>query len=210
VTRLVGYASAYGNVDSYGDVVIRGAFADDVKAINAGRKTVPVLFAHGQKELDAYIGLVTDAVEDSHGLRVSMDLDDSPEAAKVTGLIKAGALSRMSFGYSVRSRRPGQRAGTPVNELTALDLHEVSVVLVPANAEARLVSIDGQRLPSAPSGVDRAAAEQALVELAKSESDRLHRQLRALEKVAAITRSADVERQADAIAARIRRITFGR
>ena len=210
MTTLVGYASAFGNVDSYGDVVIRGAFADDVKAINAGRKTVPVLFAHGQKDLDAYVGLVTHAAEDGHGLRVSMELDESPEATKVAQLIKAGALSRMSFGYSVRSRRPGQRAGKPTNELTALDLHEVSVVLVPANAEARLVSIDGQRLPSAPSGVDRAAAEQALVELAKGEADRLQRQLLALEKVAAITRSADVERQADAIAARIRRITFGR
>src|SRR5690606_13181391 len=155
-------------------------------------------------------GLVTDAVEDSHGLRVSMDLDDSPEAAKVAGLIKAGALGSMSIGYGVRRRRPGQRAGEPVNELVKLDLFEVSVVLVPANPEARLVSIDGQRLPSAPSGVDRAAAEQALVELAKGEADRLQRQLLALEKVAAITRSADVERHADAVAARIRKLKFGR
>ena len=36
----VGYLSAFDNVDSYGDVVVKGAFADDIG------NTIPAFFEH--------------------------------------------------------------------------------------------------------------------------------------------------------------------
>ena len=48
---VTAYVSVFGNKDSYGDVVVPGAFAGDVAAFEAGEKLIPVIWSHQRQEI---------------------------------------------------------------------------------------------------------------------------------------------------------------
>ena len=73
------YASVFGNVDSYGDIVVKGAFAESLKEWADSGNTLPVLWGHNMSDPDYNIGGVSVAVEDDRGLRIRAQLDlDAP------------------------------------------------------------------------------------------------------------------------------------
>ena len=63
---------------------------------------------------------------------------------RVYDLVKSGALS-WSIGYHVPEG--GRRRAGKVTELNQIDLAEISAVAVPANADARTLSIKSARPP---------------------------------------------------------------
>jgi len=131
--RLAGYASVFGVPDSSGDVVVRGAFA---RTIAAGR--VPLLWQHA---VDTPIGVVEKLGEDARGLRViAAIVADTEQGHDAVELLRAGAISGLSFGYRVRASRPDRARG--IRELTDLDLLEVSIVTFPMQPLARVIAID--------------------------------------------------------------------
>lgn len=115
--RFAGYAAVFDRVDRGGDVVRRGAFG--------APGAVPLLWQHG----GAPVGVIESVAEDARGLRVIGRIDD----ARLAGLVKAGAVDGLSFGYRVRGSRTGR-----VRELTALELVEVSLVAQPMQPLARV------------------------------------------------------------------------
>lgn len=133
---IEGYASVFGNVDSYGEIVEPGAFVDSlVKSQRTGRK-VKMLWQH-----DAHqpIGVWDDLAEDAKGLWVKgrLLIDQSPKAREAHGLLKEGALDGLSIGYRTIASVP--KDGKPgVISLTKLDLLENSVVTFAANERARV------------------------------------------------------------------------
>ena len=136
------YASVFGNVDSYGDVVVPGAFADSLKEWHASAHALPVLWGHNMADPDYNIGHVVEAVEDEHGLKVRAALDlESPKAAQVYRLLKAGRVSQMSFAFDVLEGAPAERDGVDVYELRRLKLYEVSVVPIGANQETEVLAV---------------------------------------------------------------------
>lgn len=138
------YASIFGNTDSYGDVVVRGAFTDSLKEWEAGPGVLPVLWGHNFADPDYNIGHVIDAVEDERGLKVRAELDlESPKAAQVYRLLKAGRVSQMSFAYDVLDGAMAERDGEDVYELRRLKLYEVSVVPIGANQETEVLAVKG-------------------------------------------------------------------
>ncbi len=134
--EIEGYASIFGNVDSYGEIVEAGAFADSlVSAKRSGRK-VKMLYQHDPHQP---IGVWDDLAEDGKGLWVKGRLlvDESPKAREVHGLLKAGALDGLSIGYRTLKAEPKQ--GKPgVISLLKLDLLENSIVTFAANDRARV------------------------------------------------------------------------
>src|SRR5690606_1992710 len=75
------YASIFGNKDSYGDVVLPGAFADDLKEWEESGNPIPLLFGHNMSDPDFNLGHVVQAVEDEKGLLVTAQLDlENPKA----------------------------------------------------------------------------------------------------------------------------------
>lgn len=138
------YASVFGNVDSYGDVVVEGAFADSLKEWDASGLALPVLWGHNMSDPDYNIGHVTEAVEDERGLKVRAELDlESPKAAQVYRLLKAGRVSQMSFAFDVLDAAMAERDGDDVYELRKLKLYEVSVVPIGANQETEVLAVKG-------------------------------------------------------------------
>ena len=65
--QFTAYASVFGNKDSYGDVVVKGAFADDLKEWEASGNPIPLLFGHQMSDPDFNLGHVVEAVEDDKG-----------------------------------------------------------------------------------------------------------------------------------------------
>ncbi|CAM5349503.1 HK97 family phage prohead protease [Corynebacterium variabile] len=140
--EFTGYASVFGNIDSYGDVVAPGAFTDTLAELKASGRVLPVLYGHDFTDPTSNIGEVLDATEDDHGLLVRCRLDmDDEKAAKVYRLMKGRRVNEMSFAFDVLDAEPGEVNGTPVNLLTRVKLYEVSVVPIGANPKASVLSV---------------------------------------------------------------------
>lgn len=134
-----GYASVFGNRDSYGDIVQKGAFAQTLKSYGEGGAGIPVYWAHNLDDPEMNIGSTLSAVEDDHGLLVKVALDlDNQKAAYVHRLIKDGRVTTMSFTYSVTDGSWDKEDDAYI--IKACELFEVSVVAVPANREALITA----------------------------------------------------------------------
>lgn len=131
--------SVFGNVDSVGDRVVPGAFAESLAAWKERPGPIPVIWSHRWDDPDAHIGIVTSAVEDDEGLRITgkLDVADNPTAARVWKLLKGRRVDSFSFAYDVVDEVKGEDGA---NELRTLDLLEVGPTLVGANRETRLLS----------------------------------------------------------------------
>lgn len=141
------YASVFGNVDSYGDVVAPGAFADDLKDWKDSGNPIPLLFGHNMGDPDYNLGHVVQATEDNKGLLVTAQLDlENPKALQTYRMLKGRRVNQMSFAYDVLEGGDAQREnadGTKESyyELRKLKLYEVSVVTIGANQETEVLAV---------------------------------------------------------------------
>ena len=148
---IVGYASTWTREpDSYGDVVAKGAFAECIARLKEEGRNIPLLWNHDAMDLKAFIGTVTDLTEDDHGLKFEAGFDGTEEAQRARQLAQDGRLCKFSFAYDVLDA--GEitlEDGRKANELRKLNIHEVSLVMYPANADTSVVSVKAGRRNSA-------------------------------------------------------------
>lgn len=144
---ISGYASVFGNVDSYGDIVVKGAFAKFLSKMAETGKVIPVFYGHNMEDPKANIGRVTELHEDEHGLffRAKLDLSGGTYGRVVYEQLKDGRLDSLSFGYSVIDAKMADKG----YELNELELYEISVVPIPANREAMITEVKAGRAISA-------------------------------------------------------------
>lgn len=137
---FVGYASVFDNVDSYGDVVRKGAFAKSIETLSAeGAQPLGVYYAHNMNGSPyGLVGVVKSLEEDDHGLKVTADLfvDSNPEAKFLHEAMQLGVINEMSFAYYVTEGGTTKSGGAEVYEIKGVDLLEVSVCPVGANRQA--------------------------------------------------------------------------
>jgi len=145
--QFVAYASVFGNVDSYGDIVTKGAFANDLARWQKSGNPIPLLFGHNMVDPDFNIGHVISAEEDEFGLKVTAQLDlESPKAKAVYRMLKGRRINQMSFAYDVVDGEQVKVDGADVYEIRDMKLYEVSVVTVGANQETEILSV--KQLPT--------------------------------------------------------------
>jgi HK97 family phage prohead protease len=132
---IEGYGSIFGNVDSYGDVVAAGAFKRTLDEAKDTGRMPAMLWQHNQ---DEPIGVWTLMKEDGKGLYVKGKLAETQRGREALALIKMGALSGLSIGYSTVAADYDN--SKDIRILTDLDLWEVSPVTFPANDKARITS----------------------------------------------------------------------
>lgn len=138
--QFTAYASIFGNKDSYGDIVMPGAFTDTLSAWQDSGAPIPVYWAHLMSASPYMnLGQILTAAEDEKGLLVTAQLDiaDNLDAAYVYKLLKGRRVQQMSFAYDVLDQQETD-AG---NELKALKLHEVSVVPIGANDQTEVIDV---------------------------------------------------------------------
>jgi len=129
--RFSGYASVFGGVDTYGDTIVRGAFASTLRAHGAPK----MFFNH---EWTMPIGKWIVAKEDDKGLYVEGEFTpELPLAANVRAAMKHGTLDGLSIGgYLKRGDYEETEGGRIVRKWS--HLMEVSPVVFPADAAARV------------------------------------------------------------------------
>jgi len=130
-----GYGSKFGNVDSYGEIVAKGAFAKSLAEIKASGDPLPALWQHRSGEPIGYYDLLT---EDDQGLKVAGTLlvNDITRAREAYALMKARAIKGMSIGYYVRDSSWDEKTG--IRTLKEVELVEISIVTFPANPAAQI------------------------------------------------------------------------
>jgi HK97 family phage prohead protease len=126
-----GYASVFGGVDSYGDMITAGAYAETLKSRD---RPIRMRWNH----FGPVIGKWTEIYEDGKGLYVKGSLTPGHSIADdVYASLKHGAIDGMSIGYRVRKER---RDGA-IRKLDEIELVEVSVVEEPADLGATVSQV---------------------------------------------------------------------
>lgn len=159
-----GYASTWTKTpDSYGDIVIKGAFTETLKKRKATGHPFPLCFNH---DFDQIIGAVFEAEEDDYGLKISASFLNTPAAQEKRELVKEGIVWQFSFAYSVLgSEAPTEEEKKQgiFQKLTKLDLYEVSLVPVPANQTAVVTEIKNDENIEEKAGKRNSASSLALI-----------------------------------------------
>jgi hypothetical protein len=159
-----GYASTWTKTpDSYGDIVIKGAFTETLKKRKATGHPFPLCFNH---DFDQIIGAVFEAEEDDYGLKISASFLNTPAAQEKRELVKEGIVWQFSFAYSVlgveQPTEEEKKQGI-FHKLTKLDLYEVSLVPVPANQTAIVTEVKNDEEVEVKAGKRNSAKDEALI-----------------------------------------------
>lgn len=136
--------SVFGNVDSYGDRVVKGAFADTLAEWEASGDPIPVYWSHRMDDPDFNIGHVLEAKETDEGLWVKAQIDlEGSKAAQVYRLLKGRRVTQFSFAYDIEAYQivKDADADDSVWELTQLKLYEVGPTPIGANQETELLTV---------------------------------------------------------------------
>jgi HK97 family phage prohead protease len=133
-----GYASVFGNVDSYGDQVDKGAFLDSIKEIKESGDPLPVLWQHRSSEPVGGSDLLE---EDDHGLKTRgfLLVNELPQAKAAHVLMKRRIVKGLSIGYFIKDAFYDSE--TQIYHLKKVKLIEYSVVTFPANTEAVVTEV---------------------------------------------------------------------
>jgi HK97 family phage prohead protease len=136
------YVSVWDNVDSYGDVMRKGAFSKTLEEWKAKGAPIPVLWSHRTDDPDMNIGHVIEAKEDDRGLLVKAQIDlESPNGATVYRLMKGGRVREFSFAYSVTDGSAQTKDGNSFYEIRGVNLYEVGPTPVGANPATELLDL---------------------------------------------------------------------
>lgn len=143
-----GYGAVFGNVDSYGDVIQPGAFAETLAAAQKSGIWPAMLLQHGGWGMGAEdmtpIGIWTSMAEDGIGLKVSGKLADTARGREAYALLKMEprpAITGLSIGYIAKEWSQRSKPEEPRRTLKKVDLMEVSLVTFPANGKARISAV---------------------------------------------------------------------
>jgi HK97 family phage prohead protease len=143
-----GYGAVFGNVDSYGDVLVKGAFTETLRKSKRAGQWPAMLMQHGGMGFSAAdmtpIGIWTDMHEDDTGLYVEGKLAPTARGLEAYQLLKMTprpAISGLSIGYLAKEWSQRTRPEDPRRTLKAVELIEVSLVTSPANAKARVQAV---------------------------------------------------------------------
>jgi uncharacterized protein len=142
--------SVFGNRDSYGDIMVPGAFIQTLAAWASSGDPIPVIWSHDWLDPMSHMGEVLDAKEvpaaafsaDSPpGLWVhgSLDITDNTKAAQVSKLLNGRRVKQFSFAFDETDSGPGTYNGQDGWLIRGVNLFEVGPTLLGANQETQLV-----------------------------------------------------------------------
>lgn len=149
--------SAFGNEDSQGDIVDKGAFTKTLAEWVIKGRPIPVVWSHQFHDPDSFLGHYTAAEETDTGLKLTGQLDlDHPKAARVHKLMQKGVIVEFSISGMVREYELIEKDDDaadgwwfPPMLIKDIDLWEAGPCFKGANAETELLSIktDGSLRP---------------------------------------------------------------
>lgn len=133
---IEGYANTV-DKDRVGDVVLPDAFT---KTLPTYMDNPVLLFQH---DWDKVIGTVTSAEVTDKGLYIRAKVSAAKDVEDVRTKILEGSLRTFSIGYNEVDAVFDER--TKTNVIKELELLEISVVTIPANANAKFGVVEGEK-----------------------------------------------------------------
>lgn len=192
-----GYASKFNGVDSYGDTILPGAYAQTLS-----NRQRPVLMKWNH--FGPVIGKWTKSAEDDHGLYVEGELTPGHSVAEdVYASMKHGAVTGLSIGFRIPSG--GSAKEGKLRQLKRIDLIEISVVESPADLGAQIGNVKSF-LDEAESLKDIESLLREAAGFTRSDACGLVARIRAL---AHGERDAETKRLADQLAAEFQQFRAG-
>ena len=136
-----GYLSTYDDVDSYGTYFMPGAWNESIKRFNSG-EVIPVLWSHDRTKP---IGKFTELKSDEKGLwgRGKLTLED-PQAKIAYAHMKDGSVMGLSVGFEMDYDNVIYNRLLDALGIAEADLFECSVVVFPANTNAKITNFKSQ------------------------------------------------------------------
>lgn len=142
--------SVFGNIDSYGDVMLPGSFVDTLAAWGAKGDPIPVIWSHDWQDPQSHIGVVLDAREVHAGelgdktpaglfVHGQNDVETNTKAAQISRLMAGRRITQFSFAYDEVAAGPITHDGERAWGVQAVDLFEVGPTLLGANQETTLL-----------------------------------------------------------------------
>lgn len=147
-----GYGSIFGNVDSHGDVVVKGAFAETINPEYREANQLPPIRFIRQHDMDGDpIGVFVEIEETDKGLWFKAKIDDTAVGRDAYNQFESGSRDSFSIGFRTlddesisideaaeRGYRTDGFMGDAVNVIHKIELFEISAVLFAANTSARM------------------------------------------------------------------------
>jgi uncharacterized protein len=132
---VVGYASRFGNVDSHGDIIVKGSFA---RTIKHNRNRVKTLMHHDPVYI---VGKPIELREDDKGLYTETKVSDTAWGRDLLTLIEDEVIDEMSIGFiPIREEYDEEKGANIIQEIR---LVEYSFVTLASNPEARVEGLKG-------------------------------------------------------------------
>lgn len=156
---FIGYGATFYTLDRAGDVIMPGSFKSDLPRFLQENFLSDVNHNYSEP-----IGRISEASEDTFGLRIKADFSDTPRAKIVRTLIKDKAIQKLSVGFyplETKSVSPGEllqlweKAGysptdrdmrhlkqvKSVKIITKAELVEITPTPHPVNHEAKILAV---------------------------------------------------------------------
>ena len=139
--KVAGYLSSFGNVDSWNDIIIKGAFA---KTIKERKDKILFLFQHNwQKPL----GKFTELVEDDKGLYFEAEIVNTTYGEDLIKLYASKLINEHSIGFQTIKSETDNTEG--IRHISEIKLYEGSAVTLGANSETPFLGFKGMNLEKA-------------------------------------------------------------
>ena len=137
ILHIKAYALAFGNIDSWGDIIMPSALDDFLKSDDADRMALC-----WQHERQTVIGKITDKGVDDYGMWIEADVLPTTAGNDAAILLKSGAVKEFSISYRADKYHYEKREGYEydIRILDAITVYEVSPVTIAANRSAVIVS----------------------------------------------------------------------
>ena len=151
-----GYLSTYDDVDSYGTYFMPGAWDRSIERFNSG-EVIPVLWSHDRSKP---IGKFTELKSDDKGLwgRGKLTLED-PQAKIAYAHMKDGSVMGLSVGFEMDYDNVIYNRLLDALGIAEADLFECSVVVFPANSNAKITNFKSQNHDHGENKMDGSIAE---------------------------------------------------
>jgi HK97 family phage prohead protease len=148
--------SVFGNTDSYGDIVEKGAFRETLADWSVKGAPIPVVWSHDLTDPDSIIGKIVSAEETDQGLRIKGLLDlNHPKAARVHQLMRDGLIREFSWSGIVTDSEPVEKSGDDIADLfgpmriKSVDLWEAGPCFKGANPDTELLAVKARQVAKA-------------------------------------------------------------
>lgn len=130
---IEGYAAVFNSPTDIGgmftEIIAPGAFADAI----ASNEDIRALFNHDWNNV---LGRTKSGTlrlsEDARGLKFDVDLPNTTLARDLSESLKRGDISQCSFGFIPTGETWDWEPEIPVRTINSVELHEISVVSIPA------------------------------------------------------------------------------